>query len=210
VVLKGGEKENRIYIIIAVIILIVVILTVFFSSNTLTKAFIEDSVLASSWYEDIEERTDKSQLFGLENFASFTYKNNNISYPAYVTVTSIKLFFMMNEDDLLQATEDTLNKASEHDIIIDMNTKNSGVRELVNGHKTTFITFNGTDNSKQPVEQIKIIGESWNCGSSGTSIICIGVAQITVNANSNSKIDTTYWDKIVDQKNGLISNVKCH
>jgi hypothetical protein len=210
VVFKGGEKENRIYIIIAIIILIVIILTVFFSSNTINKAFIDDVILGSSWYEDIEERTDISQLFGLENFASFTYKNNNQSYPAYVTVTSIKLIFMMNEDDLLKTTEKTLEDASEQGIIIEKNTKTSGLRELVNGHKTSFIMYNGTDNSKEPSERIKIIGESWNCGSSGTSIICIGVAQITDNKNSDSMVDTNFWDEIIDEKDGLISNVSCH
>ena len=210
VVFKGGEKENRIYIIIALIIIVVIIMTVFFSSNTKNKAFIDDVILGISWYEDIEERTDKSQLFGLENFASFTYKNNNQSYPAYVTVTSIKLIFMMNEDDLLKTTEETLDDASEQGIIIEENTKTSGVRELINGHKTTFIMYNGTDNSKEPFERIKIIGESWNCGSSGTSIICIGVAQITDNKNSDSKVNTTFWDEIIDEKNGLISNVSCH
>ena len=209
-VLKGGEKENRIYIIIAIIILVVIIFTVFFSSNNINKAFIDDVILDSSWYEDIEERTDRSQLFGLENFASFTYKNNNQSYPAYVTVTSIKLIFMMNEDDLLKTTEETLEDASEQGIIIEKNTKTSGIRELVNGHKTSFIMYNGTDNSKEPSERIKIIGESWNCGSSGTSIICIGVAQITDNKNSDSMVDTTFWDEIIDEKDGLISNVSCH
>jgi hypothetical protein len=210
VVFKGGEKENRIYIIIAIIILVVIILSVFFSSNTINKAFIDDSILGSLWYEDIEERTDKSQLFGLENIASFTYRNDNQTYPAYVTVTSIKLIFMMNEDDLLKTTEETLNDASEQGIIIEENTKKSGVRELVNGHKTTFIMCNGTDYSKEPSERLKIIGESWNCGSSGTSIICIGVAQITDKKNSDSKVDTTFWDEIIDEKNGLISYVSCH
>ena len=210
VVFKGGEKENRIYIIIAIIILIVIILTVFFSSNTLNKAFIEDNVLGSTWYEDIEDRTGKSQLFGLENIASFTYRNKNSNYPAYVTVTSIKLLFMMNEDDLLKTTEDTLNAASNKGIIIDKDTKISGVRELNSGHKTTYVIYNGTDISKEPIEKIKIIGESWNCGSSGTSIICIGFAQITDNTNNNSKLNTTFWDKIISDSDGLIFSVKCH
>jgi len=210
VVFKGGEKENRIYIIIALIILVVIIFTVFFSSNSLNKAFIQDSALGSKWYEDIEERTEKSQLFGLENFASFTYRNKNSSYPAYVTVTSIKLIFMMNEDDLQKTTENTIDDASNKGILIDKNTKISGVRELNLGHKTTYVIYNGTDSSKEPAEKIKIIGESWNCGSSGTSIICIGFAQITDYANNNSKLDTTFWDKIISENNGLILNVKCH
>ncbi len=209
-VFKGGERENRIYIIIAFIIILVIILTVFFSTNTLNKAFIEDFILGDTWYEDIDARKEESQLFGLENWASFMYKNNNYSYPAYVTVISIKLLFMMNEDDLLETTEETLNKASEQGIIIDIDTKLSGEREIYNGHKSKYIIYNGSDTSKEPFERVNIIGETWNCGNSGTSIICIGVAQITDNANSNSKIDTIYWEKIVGFQDGLIFNVRCH
>ncbi len=207
---KGGKRENRIYIIIAVIIILVVILTVFFSTNTLNRAFIEDFILGGTWYEDIDERNEGSNLFGLENWASFTYKNNNYSYPGFVTITSIKLLFMMNEDDLLETTEDTLNEASEQGIVIDIDTKISGEREIYYGHKSKYIIYNGNDTSKEPYERVNIIGETWNCGNSGTSIICIGVAQITDNANGNSKIDTTFWEKIVGFQDGLIYNVKCH
>lgn len=209
-VFKGGERENRLYIIIAIIITIVIILTVFFSTNTLTKAIIEDNILGVSWFEDIEERREESNLLGLENWASFTYKNNDDSYPAYVTVTSIKLLLMMNEDDLIIKTEDTINKASGQSIFIDINNRFIGKREISKGHKTTYIIYNGNDTSKKPFEKIKIIGETWNCGNSGTSIICIGFAQITDNANNNSEINTIYWDKIIGNLNGLIFNVKCH
>ena len=116
----------------------------------------------------------------------------------------------INEDDLLKTTEDTLKEASEQGIIIDMDTKISGIRELGNRHKTTYIIYNGTDNSKEPTELIKIVGESWNCGGSGTSIICIGISQITDNANNNTIIDTTFWEKIISDNTGLIFNVKCH
>lgn len=209
-VFKHGERENRLYIIIAIIIVVVIILTVFFSSNTLTQAIIEDHVLGDSWFEDIDERKQESNLFGLESWASFTYKNNDDSYPAYVTVTSLKLLLMMNEDDLLVRTEDTINKASGKDISIDFYTRTTGERELKRGHKTTFIIYEGNDTSKTPIERIKIVGETWNCGNSGTSIVCIGVAQITDNENNNSGINTTYWDMIIGNQDGLIYNVKCH
>ncbi|UCF50157.1 MAG: hypothetical protein JSU91_01360 [Thermoplasmatales archaeon] len=209
-ILKGGERENRIYIIIAVIIIVVIIFTIFFSTNTLKKAFIEDSFLDDSWFEDIIERREGSQLFGLENWASFTYKNDNLSYPAYVTVTSIKLLFMMNEEDLLEKTEDTIKRISEQGIFIDISSRISDKRELKNGHKTTYVIYDGNDTSEEPSERIKIIGETWNCGNSGTSIICIGVAQVTDNASNNSKINIVNWERIIGYQNGLIYNVKCH
>ena len=209
-VFKGGRRENRIYIFIAIVIITVIILTIFFSTNKITKAFIEDSILGDSWYEDIDERKEESQLWGLENWASFTYKNNNDSYPAYVTITSIKLIFMMNEDDLLDKTEATINKASKQGIYIDIDTRITGKRDINKGHKTTYVIYDGNDTVKEPYERIKIIGEAWNCGNSGTSIICIGVAQITDNTNNNSEVNTTYWERIINNQDGLIFNVKCH
>jgi len=210
VVFKGDERENRLYIVIAIIIIVVIILTVFFNTNKLGKAYIEDYVLGNTWIENIAEREEGSQLFGLENWASFTYENNDDSYPAYVTITSIKLLFMMNEDDLLEKTEDTIKKASGQGILIDEDTRIISNREIKNGHKTTYIIYNGNDTSKEPFEKIKIIGETWNCGNSGTSIICIGFAQITDNANNNSDDNTIYWEKIIDSQYGLLYNVKCH
>lgn len=207
---KGGRRENRIYIVIAIVIIAVIILTVFFSTNKLTKAFIEDTILGDSWFEDIDERKEESQLWGLENWASFTYKNKNDSYPSYVTITSIKLIFMMNEDDLLEKTEVTINKASEQGIYIDVDTRIIGEREINEGHKTTYIIYDGNNTFKEPYERIKIIGETWNCGNSGTSIICIGVAQITDNTNNNPEINTTHWERIIGNQDGLIFNVKCH
>ena len=207
---KSSRKENRIYIVIAIIIIAVIIMTIFFSTNKLTKAFIEDNILDDSWYEDIDERREESQLWGLENWASFTYKNNDNLYPAYVTITSIKLIFMMNENDLLDRTEDTIKKTVEQGIYIDVETRITGEREIYEGHKTTFIIYDGNNTFKEPYERIKIIGETWNCGNSGTSIICIGVAQISDNADNNFEFNTTYWEKIISNQDGLIFNVKCH
>ena len=99
----------------------------------------------------------------------------------------------------------------------------SGKRVIKNSkHETSYIIYDGIKNSTNPPEKIKIIGEVWNCGTSGTSIICIGVAQITNYANSNTEIDTSIWEKIIRDKegtfgldgyqgvDGLIYNVICH
>jgi hypothetical protein len=223
VVFKGGMRENKVYIAIAVFTTIVIILAVFFSSNQLTKAYIEDEILGDSWSEDINNREGDEQLFGLEKWVSFTYRNNNDTYPAYVTVTSIKTLFMMNENDIRDETIETINKASEQGIEIDKNSEITGQRVTrIEGHKTGFFIYNGNDTSKESNEKIKIIGEYWNCEPSGTSIICIGIAWTTDNAHNNSEIVTTYWEKIIRDKegtfglekykmdDGLIFNVKCH
>ena len=214
-VLKGDSGEYKIYGIIAIFIIIVIVLAIFFSSNQLTEAYIADNLLDATWSEDINERESDSKLWGLEKWASYTYKNGDSMYPAYVTITSIKTLFMMSEDDLRVQTLNTINQASEQGIFIHEDTIVTGERVLSNEHKTIYIIYEGNNTLG---DTIKIIGEAWNCKVSGTSIICIGFAQLT----NNSETNTTYWIKIIKDKegtfglvdfkgeDGLIFNVKCH
>ena len=207
--------DNKIYAIIAILIIIIVILTVFFSSNQLNEAIIQDKILGYVWIEDIKEREGGSRHFGLEKWVSYSYRNNDLEYPAYVTVTSIKTLFMMGEEELDKKTIETIKQASVHGIFINESTKISGIRALNNGHKTRYTIFSGNNSQR---ESLKIIGESWNCGVSGTSVICIGVAQVTNNTFTNYN----YWSRIIRDKtgtfgkdeykkdDGLIYNVKCH
>jgi len=82
-----------------------------------------------------------------------------------------------------------------------------------------YVTYNASNIVNNISEKTMIIGESWNCGVSGTSVICIGVARVT----NNSKTNTSFWQEIVRDKqgsfgteegfigsNGLIYNVECH
>ncbi|KYK23372.1 hypothetical protein AYK24_01125 [Thermoplasmatales archaeon SG8-52-4] len=217
-VFKGVSRDNKIYTVIAIFVVIIIIFAVFFSSNELNEAIIEDSLLNNTWIEDISERDSDSQLLGLEKWISYTYVNKDNIFPAYVTVTSIKTIFMKNEEDLRDQTLETIKKASKQGIIIDEETKLTGERMLNNGHKTMYVMYNGNDTSIEPNEQIMIIGETWNCGPSGTSIICIGFAQFT----NHLIINNTYWAEIIKDKkgtfgqgmyqgtDGLLFNVKCH
>lgn len=222
-VFKGGIRENRVYIAIAILAMTVIIIAIIFSTSQLTEAYIEDEILGDSWSEDINERVEGSQLFGLEKWVSFTYRNEDVTYPAYVTINSIKMFFMMNENDLKDKTIETINKASDQGIVIDKNSDVTGQRLTKNNaHRTNYFIYDGNDTSNEVYENIKIIGECWNCEKSGTSVICIGVARISDNANSNSDSFTSCWAEIVGDRKGtfgpgdfktnygLIFNVKCH
>ena len=218
---EGDSKETRIYVIIAFLIILVVIFAVVFSGNQLKQAYIHHDFLDDGWCEDLVERDSGSQFLGLEKWGSLTYKID-CNYTTYLTITTIKTLVMMGEKELRDKTGETMEKALNVGIILEEDTKITGDRLLKNGHKTMYIIYNGTDTSKNPCEQVKIIGEVWNCGKSGTSIICLGFAQITDNAHNNSKINTTYWEKIVGDKegtfgtegsqgeDGLIYNVICH
>ena len=217
-VFKGGSRDNKIYAVIALIIIIIIIWAVLLSRPPLEPAFIENNILGYDWSEDISERDEDSQLFGLDEWNSYTYKNKDSNFPAYLSVTTMKTLFMMSEDELRDQTLETIQKASDQGIILDEESRINGERVINNEHKTTYIIYSGNDTTKTPYEEIKIIGESWNCGISGTSIICIGLAQIT----NNSQTNTTYWAKIIRDNegnfglddfkgiDGLLFNVKCH
>ncbi len=219
--LKVGLRENKFYLLIALIVLVVIVLAVFFSERDFTSAVVPSSYLDSGWYEDISEREMGSSFFGFEGWHSFTYCVNNDSYPAYLTVTTFKTLFMMSESDLRDTVLDTIvESSSEQDIFINMSSKITGERKLKNGHKTMYFVFQGNDSSGNVSEDVMFIGETWNCGNSGTSVICIGFAQISDNLENNS-LYFEYWKKIVgDNKgtfgeefkigDGLIYNVRCH
>jgi len=117
--------------------------------------------------------------------------------------------------------EQTINSASQQGIIIDKESKITGERTLNNSHKTIYVIYDGNDTSGDINESIKIIGETWNCGISGSSIICIGYAQITNYSNNNSNVNLFFWKEIIGDRqgtfgldfvknNGLLFNVKCH
>jgi len=221
VVLKRRLGDNKVYAIIAVFIIIVILLTVIISSSDMNHAYISEDYLTDGWSEDIEARENSYEL--LNSWIIFTYLNDDVNYPASITVTTKKTLFMMSESELMDETIKTIKDASGQGITIDDATKISGKRVLINGeHQTRYVVYNGTDNSSGVSENVKVIGETWNCGVSGTSIICIGVAQITDNLHSNNSIVTAHWEKIIRDKegtfgtgeyigdDGLLFNVKCH
>ena len=218
---EGGAGETRIYVLIAVFIIAVVIFAVVFSSNQINTAYIHHDYLGVDWCEDIGERDSGSQLLGLEKFSILTYRVDD-KYPAYLTIMTIKTFVMMSENDLRDKTVESIEQALEKAIVVEKSTEISGGRMLKNGHNTMYVIYDGNDTSKNPPEQIKIIGEVWSCGKSGTSVICIGVAQITDNLHDNSEVNVSHWEKIVRDnvgtfgiagfhgEDGLIYNVICH
>lgn len=224
-----GERISKAYVIIAIFIILLIIITILFSGNQLIWAIIDDKYLVNGW-KDSGDSVSYNRFFGLEKQGSLTYvidENVDNLYPAFITITSIRTLFMMNEEDLLKTTIETINKAAEaNNIVIDKNSSYSGNRVLNIGHKTNFVIFDGNKTNEIVTEEIRIIGETWNCGFSGSSVICIGVSQITDNKHNNPDYNYTHWIEIIGDtegtfvnkfnsynfinSNGLLFNVKCH
>jgi len=229
VVFRREKTGNWFYAGIAIFIVLLILLTILFSTNTLFKAYVDDHFLVNGWLES-GDRSYNEQLFGLEKQSTFKYIVGNSSdenFTTFLTVTSIKTIFMINEQELLDKTIKTIyNAAGARNITINNSSQFTSSRFLKNGHNTFFIVLNSTQKIGGFVEKVKIIGEAWNCANSGTSIICIGVAQTTDVKNGNNYENFIHWAKIIgDEKktfneiynynnyadpNGLIFNVKCH
>lgn len=213
--------ETKIYALIAVFFVIIIFLTILFTNNNLELAYVSHSVLGSEWQEDLDERTIDSHFLNIEKFGRLVYRADG-NYPAYLSITTIKSLFMVGEDDLQKKITDAIEQTTGEDVILDNDSKLLGRRTLENDHESLFIIYNGTYTSSIKNEGIRIIGEVWNCGISGTSIICIGYAQITDNTHNNSIVFFDNWVKIIKDgagtfgtdlfkgSDGLIANVICH
>ena len=210
------ENKKHIWMIIA---LMLVLLVVFSGCISINCAYIPDSVITDGWYENLSLRNTGSQFLGLEKWCGSVYEING-KYPAHLTVTTLKTLVLTDEEELQRKTIEIIEETFQDSIQLNENTTLTGERTLLQTHKTMYMIYDGKDITKN--NKIKIIGEVWNCGTPGTSIISIGVAQVTNNAYGDSNINFSVWRKIVmdeigtfgvgdfQGEDGLIYNVICH
>ncbi len=223
---EGEQKINKFYVALAFVVLILLIITFLFSGNQIIRAIVPSDYLTDNW-DDLGEATYEERVFGLEKQASIKYGiEDDYDNSAFLRVTTFKTIFMVGEDELINKTDNTIIQSSvEKNITLNQSSVLKGSRILRNGHKTSYIIYNGSIFSNNFEEKVVLIGETWNCPSSGTSIICIGYAQITDNENSlGYNYDNlakiigdaagTFVNKFNEydfiKQDSLIFNVKCH
>lgn len=219
---KGSFTENRVYLIVAVVIVVVIIFTVFFSGRELFSAYVPYSVTGDVWVEDVSEHECGSELMGVESWCSFTYRNDDSDFPAYLSVTTFKNMFMLSEEELWDKTLSTVEKASDQGVVLNASSEVMGWRVLKDGvHKTRYVVYDGVQTVDNVSKNVKIVGECWNCGESGTSVICIGFSVVSKDLFSSKNV--SFWGDIVRDSegsfgdnsvfmgdDGLIFNVRCH
>lgn len=209
----AGENKKHIWMTIA---LMLVLLVAFSGCVNISCSYIPDLVITDGWHENLALRNTGSQFLGLEKWCGSVYEING-KYPASLTVTTIKTLILTDEEELQKKTIETIEETFQDSIQLNESTKLTGERTLLKKHKTMYMIYDGIDINRN--EKIKIIGEVWNCGTSGTSIICIGIAYITNNGSPPIE-NTDNWQKIVMDpsgtignftgEEGLIYNVHCH
>lgn len=172
---------------------------------SLREAYVPDYILKNGWRENTEKEERGTGLFGFEKWSIKVYEKSDV---AWLTITTLKTLFLYEKKKLLDMVVKGIERECK-DKEIQLEEVGGGSRELMNGHKSKFVLFNGTDGENR----YKIIGEVWACAQSGTSIMCIGMAKV-------SEIEgLVAWKELVRDPNGsieglkgegLIYCVKCH
>jgi hypothetical protein len=187
------------------ILLSILLLFMFLIQSTgcveLRCAYIDESILTDGWYENTALRNTGTHFLGLEKWCSLSYEVKG-NYPATVTVSSIKSLVLTDKEVIETQVKNTIENTFVDAVKLEYNM--SGKRTVHTTHQTLYVIYDGIDTST--LNHIKIIGEVWNCASSGTSIICIGIAYIT-NVDIGNNINTTQWERIIGDEYGSISNV---
>ncbi|RLF58955.1 MAG: hypothetical protein DRN25_04610 [Thermoplasmata archaeon] len=189
------------------IITIFILVFLNFGCLSLKEAYIPQSLLTNGWYEDFGSEEKGSGFLGIGKWSTKIYKNGDVSY---LSVTSMKFLIMQSKDKLLDMVEkDIKNQAEKYGIEIIESNKTYGEREILKGHKTFFVIYEGIKGT----HNYRIIGEVWSCSKSGISVICMGYSDL-------SEIDGIEgWHRIVADPegsidgivgDGLIYNVVCH
>ena len=209
--MSGGESKKKCII---PVIIILITLSLLSGCVNLTCSYISDSLLNNGWYEDLSLRNTGSQFLGLDKWCSSTYEIQG-KYPATLTLTTMKSLVLSDENELFEKTKDAISKTFKDRFNI--TEVLSGERTISKGHKSHFSIYDGIDSSSH--QKVRLIGEVWNCATSGTSIICVGFAY-TTNENLPDVENLENWQKIVMDPSGtidnsfgeigLIYNVDCH
>ena len=223
---RGDGRLNKFYVALTFLVIILLVVTFIFSGNQLIRAIVESDYLNEGW-DDSGERYYSERFFGLEKQSSIKYsKNDGSSYSSFLTVTTIKTLFSINEEELIKKTEETIiQSADDKNITLNQTSRFESWRVLNNGHKSIYVIYSGNILKNNLSEEVILFGETWNCAQSGTSIICIVFSQITDSLNFSGHYYTDL-SKIIGDKEGtfverfdssdfitqkgLIFNVKCH
>ena len=192
------------------------------STNQIAPAFVPDSTLQDGWHELIGQRLETSGFLNLDQSVTYTYGILDDSFPATLKVQTKKSIVFSSESQLLEHTISKFLLNLQQNFTLNDQPYLKGMRILKNGHQTQYALYNATLNFSQYQEEVRIIIEIWNCGVSKTSIINIGVAQISNHTNpSSTQWNQLHWQNMLSDpvgtfgqdfkaENGLIYTINCY
>ena len=180
----------------------------------LKTAYIPPDTLPNGWIEATSLYNTGIEFLGLEKWSSVTYELNG-DIDASLTVTTINTLVLTDETDLISYVNSTV-----HFIFQGRTTLKElwrGTRDLSTGHTSKYVIYQGINSSTN--KSVRLIGEVWNCGVAGISIICLGF--VFNDENSTTLLeDSSAWAVLVGDLRGtidghisdvgLIFKVQCH
>lgn len=204
-------KYLRQYQIIFVLFLFLIIISS--GCVELKTAYIEPDKLPPGWIEVTALKNTVIESFGFEKWSSVTYEYQEI-LKGILTISTINTLVLTDENDLLHYVNSTVYSIFENHGNLSL--MHQGSRSLLTKHTSQYIIYQ-LHNKSTNITGL-IIGEVWNCGIAGASIMCMGFV-IDENSTNQSLENSDIWLQIVgdpfgniDGKlyEGLIYQVKCH
>lgn len=169
----------------------------------LSPVLLEDSQLPDGWVENTALRNTGVQFLGLERWQSFTYQNTG-GYPASMTITTMKTIVLNDEEQLQQLLRTTIEEVYGVQFQLNVSSFKQGERLLINGQQSRYFLYNAS--SEYPAwSHVRIIGEVWNCVSSGVSVLCHGYAVVSL--NNTTSLHSQHWDELVQDPQQTISSI---
>ncbi len=177
------------------------------------RAHVAPDVVPSEWNrsdEPIEGRVLDGRKF-TETVYTYEREDRGPPFPGVVQIFSLREVSRSGVDDLLRFTRDAVEQAAEaKGINLDPVENDSGERQIKNSAKTLWFTRAGTVETSDLFasgEDVRIVGEAWYDGRSRTSVVAVGMAQVSGQGPIPFQTvrDEATWTRIVGDPAGTIS-----
>ncbi|MHB8605599.1 MAG: hypothetical protein ACYDCK_10135 [Thermoplasmatota archaeon] len=159
--------------------------------------------------------------FSLERTQTLRYQDaasGGAGYPGVLYVVTLRAVFTPSPSAVTAKLRDAVSEfASSNNIHLD-DSGYSGARHVATGAASSFFVYNGSVSSSGSLfttqnAKVKILGEVFPCEATRTSVVAVGLAQITdvrsiggVPVGTNT--DLTTWSEIAGDPDGSIENLR--
>jgi len=181
------------------------------------RAYVDDAVLQQAhldWSRSDQPQTDGG-LFGAKTAETdYTLSGSGPPFPAVLQVFSLRTVARPSTQDLLGFVHTAVDNGTDsRGVRIDQAQSAVGQRMLAGGVATQFFTEEGTSTRGGlfPVNtKVRIIGEVGYDGSSSTSVIAVGIAQVEssrtcpLNIDCGVSRDEASWTEMVGDPSGSV------
>jgi hypothetical protein len=191
-----------------------------FHAARVPEAFLHDQA-NNGWRLD-QDRSDAAPRSegpgGLAQRQALVYVDDGTNsprrYPASLVLTTVRTTPTPSEGQLRDLLRQQVEQRSAEQGIRLGNQTLEGSRTLADGHGTLYFAFTGTVSGEGPLfttrdATAKIVGEVWNCPGAGSSVLAVGLAQVSASRGVGGialppEPDATNWRELVADPRGSI------